>query len=79
MLRKQPLEIIESTLVEFLLASSLGQAREVTSNQLDDPPLRVGMRFDVPLGGRERCVSSQKLHVSERPADGPDLPGGIGD
>jgi len=30
------------------------QAREATSNQLDDPPLRVGMRFDVSLGSRER-------------------------
>ena len=54
MLRKQPLEIIKSTLAEFFLHQASGQAREATSNQLDDPPLRVGMRFDVALGGRER-------------------------
>ena len=35
------------------------QAGEATSNQLNDPPLRVGMRFDVALGGRKRCMSSQ--------------------
>ena len=42
MLRKQPLEIIKSTLAEFFLHQASGQAREATSNQLDDPPLRVG-------------------------------------
>jgi hypothetical protein len=31
-----------------------GTSREATSNQLNDPPLRVGVRFDVALGGRER-------------------------
>jgi len=55
-----------------------GQAY-ATSNQVDDPPLRVGVRFDVALGGRERGVSGQELHVPQRPADGPDLPGGVGD
>ena len=48
------------------------------SNQLNNPSLRVGMRFDVALGGRERCMSSQQLHVSQRPANGADLPGGVG-
>jgi len=36
-----------------------GPSRETTSNQLDDPPLRVGVRFDVALGGRERPMSGQ--------------------
>jgi hypothetical protein len=47
-----------------------------TLNQFDNPPLRVGMRFDVALGRRKRRMSSQELHVPQRPADGADLPGG---
>jgi hypothetical protein len=33
---------------------ALPDLRRNQSNQLDDPPLRVGMRFDVALGGRDR-------------------------
>jgi len=36
-------------------------SREATSNQLNDPPLSIGMRFDVALGGRKRCMSSQEV------------------
>ena len=28
----------------------VGVSRKATSNQLKDPPLRIGMRFDAPLG-----------------------------
>jgi hypothetical protein len=52
---------------------------EATSNQLDDPPLRVGVGFDVALGGRERGMSSQELHVPQRSANSANLPGGVGD
>jgi len=38
MLRKRPLEIHQVDVAEFLLAC------EAMSNQLNDPPLRVGMR-----------------------------------
>ena len=50
-----------------------------TLNQFDNPPLRVGMGFDVALGGRERCMSGQKLHVPQRAANRADLPRGVGD
>ena len=46
------------------LRQASGQAREATSNQLDDPPLRIGMRFDVALSSRERRMSGQQLHFA---------------
>ena len=48
-------ETFAPILISFPRNRGLHRAsREATSNQLDDPPLRVGMRFDVALGGRKR-------------------------
>ena len=49
------------------------------SDEFDDPDLRFRVGFYVTLRGPEVRVPGQHLDVTERPADGRDLPRGIGD
>ena len=61
--------------VDFVQAS-LTRSR---SDEFDDPDLRFRVGFDVALRGPKVRVPGQHLDVAERPANGRDLPRGIGD
>lgn len=58
-------------------AIDLGRGR--LSNELNHPPLRFRIEFDVPLGCPHIRMASQQLDVADRATDRRYLPCGIGD
>jgi hypothetical protein len=51
----------------------------LNSNEIHDLPLRLNVRFDVALGGAERCMTGQNLNVPDRAADCRNLSRGVCD
>lgn len=45
-----------------------------TSNQLHYPPPGITILLDVSVGGLQTGIASQSLHISQRSANGRNLP-----